>query len=294
MVALRDEDRRALTAGVMRITKASAVLASAALKDEWDVLVADVATAPWRDEHLWDGNRALDGIRLGLHRAILAACEQGRGVAELARSSTDYTVVLATLTRGSVEAMARVNWILDSSSAPEILIRHASLEYGDLRYPAQHGLRIRQQGRGGESWSLVTDYRRSIEGFLSRYGLAVKKAGLTELATGLLSEIYNEAPQLYSGLSAAAHGQGWATGNFFDAAQRRLLRDNQMVIEYCAYVIETATLVANKLTTALAADRASVERWWSERDQVDLMLRTILRRRDGLSLRPSGPPNPEQ
>lgn len=280
MIALRDEDRRALTAGVMRITKASAVLASAALKDRWDVLVPRVATAPWRDEHLWDGNPALDGIRLGLHRAVLAACEQGRAVAELARSSTGYTVVLATLTRGSIEAMARVNWTLDSGSESELLVRHASLEFGDLRYPVQHGLRIRQQGRGGESWSLVADYRRGIETFLLRYGLAIKKAGLTELATGLLSEIYNEAPRLYSGLSAAAHGQGWATGNFFDLDQGRLVRDDQMVIEYCAYVIETIAVVTSKLTIALAADRASVERWTSEREQVDLMLRTVLKRRD--------------
>jgi hypothetical protein len=284
MVELRDQDRRALTAGVLRIVKASTVVATAASTGQWGLRAPGTKDAGWMADRIWDGNRGVDSVRLVLQRTILAACEQGRGVAELARSVTGYTVVLATLTRGSIEALGRVNWVLSSGSADEVLVRHASLEYGDLRYPLQHGLKIRRQGRLGETWTQVDVYRRSIVTCLSRYGLGLAKAGVTQLTTTLLSEIYNEAPQLYSGLSAAAHGQGWATGNFVDVAQSALRRDDQMVIEYCAYVIESTTLVTEKLTRALAADRASVERWASERDQVNVMLRTILNRRDQSSL----------
>ncbi|HEX4058053.1 MAG TPA: hypothetical protein VHX87_07035 [Galbitalea sp.] len=215
-----------------------------------------------------------------LQRTMLAASEQGRGLAELSRSSFGYTVALATLARGSVEALSRANWVLSSGSADEMLIRHASLEYADLRYPLQHGLAVRHQGKDGDVWVAVDAYRQRVEAFLAGYGLRIVKAGLTELATNLMGEIYNEAPQLYSGMSAAAHGQGWATGNFFDNEKQALRRDDQMAIEYCAYVIEATTHVTDKFLAAFQPDRASAERWISERHQVDLMLRVILQRRD--------------
>src|SRR6185312_3311462 len=211
------------------------------------------------------------GIRFGVQRTILAACEQGRGVAELARSSHGYTVALATLTRGAIEALGRVRWVLSSRTADVLLVRHASLEFGDLRYPEQHTLEVHHVGVADQRVP-VASYRQGITDGLSRFGLAVSKVGMMDLAIGMLGEIYNEAPQLYSGLSAAAHGQGWATGNFFDATSRTLRRDDQMLIEYCAYVIETTILVSDLLIAAMVTDQASVDRWTSARDQVDAQL----------------------
>ncbi|HEX4402809.1 MAG TPA: hypothetical protein VHZ98_15925 [Galbitalea sp.] len=283
MVEMLERDRQTLTSSVLRIVKASSVLATAALEGKWSFVLLQSNAPAWAGTKLWDGNEAVGGVRFGVQRTMLAACEQGRGVAELARSSHGYTVALATLTRGVVEALGRARWILSSEVADDLLIRHASLEFGDLRYPAQHTLNVHHVGVADQRVPAAT-YRQGIMDGLSRFGLAVSKVGLMDLAIGVLREIYNEAPQLYSGLSAAAHGQGWATGNFFDATSRTLLRDDQMLIEYCAYVIETTILVSDLLIATMVPDQASVDRWTSARDQVDAQLSVILRKRDVSSL----------
>jgi hypothetical protein len=279
MVELLERDRRMLTAGVLRVVKASSALATSALERKWPFVLIEAETPAWVSTKLWDGNEAVGGIRFGTLRAILAACEQGRGLAELSRSTHGYTVALATLTRGAIEALARARWVLSSPRADDLLVRHASLEFADLRYPEQHGLHVHHQGGTNERVP-VAIYRQSIINVLEGHGLAVSKIGLGDLATGLLGEIYNEAPQLYSGLSAGAHGHGWATGNFFDADTRGLRRDDQMVIEYCAYVIEATTLVSNLLVASALPDQASIDRWVAARDQTDVALSVILHKRD--------------
>lgn len=280
MVELLERDRRTLTAAVLRTMNASARLATTAFERDWAFTATGANDARWANGRLWDGNPALGGIRFALERAMLAACEQGRGLAELARSTHGYTVALATLARGTVEALARADWILSSATADELLVRHASLEHADLRYPEQHQLQVHDRGSGDVVKVPVAEYRQRIADFLVSFGLSVTKTGLTELATRLLNEIYREAPELYSGMSAAAHGQGWATGNFFDSKQRKLQRNDQMLIEYCAYAIETTIQVSDKLLTGFVPDSASVDRWTSERDQVLIQLDVILKRRD--------------
>jgi hypothetical protein len=280
MVEMLERDRRTLTAGVLRVAKASATLATAALNEKWAFSLEGVADAEWEKETLWDGNTALGSIRFNLQRTMLAACEQSRGLAELARSSYGYTVSLATLARGVVEALARVDWILSSQTADEFIERHASLEHADLRYPQQHELQMISRGSSPGSKVPVAIYRKSIVDFMDRYSLALPKAGLTDLTTRLLADIYHEAPQLYSGMSAAAHGQGWATGNFFDVDQRSLHRDDQMVIEYCAYATETMVHVSDRLVKAMVPTPASVDRWMNERDHALSQLDLILTRRD--------------
>ena len=82
MIELRDVDRRTLTAGVLRIVKASSVLATAALEGTWPFKEVEVAAPAWIGTKLWDGNEAVQGIRFGVQRTMLAACEQGRGLAK--------------------------------------------------------------------------------------------------------------------------------------------------------------------------------------------------------------------
>jgi hypothetical protein len=278
MVELLERDRQTLTSSVLRIVKACNVLATAALDATWSFMLLDAKSPVWAGTKLWDGNEADSSIRFGLQRAMLASAEQGRGLSELTRSPHGYTIALATLARGALEALARVNWVLASGTADELLVRHASLEFADLRYPAQHKLFMHNVG--GTTRIPVVAYRAEITDTLARFGLEVKKAGMTDLATGLLEEIYNEAPQLYSGLSASAHGLGWATGNFFDADTRALKRDDQMVIEYCEYVIDSVIHVSDRFVRAFAADEASVDRWAGVRDQVWIELDSIVKRRD--------------
>lgn len=96
MVALTDGDRRALTADVLRITKARRALASAALSEQWPFALIQAESPAWVGSRLWDTNEAATGIRIALQRALLASAEQGRGLAELARSNFEYTVARAT------------------------------------------------------------------------------------------------------------------------------------------------------------------------------------------------------
>ena len=78
MVELLERDRRMLTAGVLRIVKASGVLATTALGGEWPFKQVESRHPAWIRAKLWDGNEAVRGIRFGVQRTMLAACEQGR------------------------------------------------------------------------------------------------------------------------------------------------------------------------------------------------------------------------
>jgi hypothetical protein len=279
MVTLREGDRRRLTAGVLRVSKASAVVATSALSGRWSFELLESDPQQWEGAKLWDGNEAVGAIRFGVQRATLASAEQARGLCELARSATGYTVALATLARGSLEALSRVNWVVSSRSGSELLTRHASLEYADLRYPAQHGLEVHNVA--GSDRLPVDDYRTSIEQALLSFGAQVqKKVGITDLVTDMLSEIYNEGPRLYSGLSASAHAHGWATGNFFDPKTLALQPDHQMVIEYCQYVIDSTIQVTDRFIRAFRSPQGDIDRWAGVRDPVSTELDQFFQKRD--------------
>jgi hypothetical protein len=96
----------------------------------------------------------------------------------------------------------------------------------------------------------------------------------------MLAEIYNEAPQLYSGLSASAHAHGWATGNFFDPKTLALQPDDQMVIEYCEYVIDSTIHVTDRLVRAFKSPQGDVDRWVGVRDPVSSELEQFFQKRD--------------
>jgi len=157
-------------------------------------------------------------------------------------------------------------------------VRHASLEFADFRYPEQQNVLVHHRGR--DQKVSADTYRRMINEVLAPFGLKANKIGPTELATGQLDAHYHNGAWLYSGLSASAHGHGWATGNFFDMDTSALKRDDQMVIEYCAFVIESTIHVSDRLIAALVPVQSGVDRWVSNRTAVQAQFGSILERRD--------------
>ncbi|WGT46985.1 hypothetical protein [Tessaracoccus lacteus] len=86
-----------------------------------------------------------------------------------------------------------------------------------------------------------------------------------------------EAKVVYSGLSAAAHAQPWATANFYDFEANRLRRDDKMLMEYCMYVIETTRLVSDQIVQRFDAERADIDRWKQTNAQVYESLSAFVR-----------------
>jgi hypothetical protein len=284
MTTMHERHRRQLTGGVLRLSNATLSLAP-------DCLVTRSPPSSWAGlvevsdinrEVGWDGNRPFVSVKASILRTVLAGCQHGLGLYELARSARGYSVALATLTRGAIEAYGRVDWLLSAETPDQLIGRHGSMEYSDQRYPSQHRQVLQVEPPSPRSGMLAADYRETIRQFLETHNVAMEKCSPGELANKLLGEIYNEPDLIYSGLSATAHGLGWATTNFFSVNSSNLIPDDQMLIEYCAYVIETTTRLCDRLVEVFVPAQAVADRWTQVRDQVNSELSYFIVSRDQL------------
>lgn len=88
MLTMLDKDRRILTAGLLRVLKASASLSAACLaparsESSW---VATMTSSTVNATPLWDGNEPFHIVRASIARTAEAAREHGMALFELARS----------------------------------------------------------------------------------------------------------------------------------------------------------------------------------------------------------------
>lgn len=276
-----DKDRRTLTAGLLRTLKASASLSTACLtptraESTW---VAMMTSSAVNEEPLWDGNVPFHIVRASVARTAEAAREQGIALVELARSGRALSVPLATVTRGAIEAYGRIFYLLNAEAPDVLFARYAALDYFDMDYPQKYGARLRQLPLEAEATHPVDAYREQIRAWADARGLKLNKQGPAVLATELLMQLYPDgvdAKVVYSGLSAAAHAQPWATANFYDFAANRLRRDDKMLIEYCMYVIETTRLVSDQTIRRFGATQADVDRWRQANAQTSESLSTFI------------------
>lgn len=146
MLTMREGDRRQLTGNLLRLLKAAEILTEASLASDpqgasWAGAAAgsDLNATP-----LWDGNSPFVSVRSSMSRSMLAGLQHGLALFELSRSTRGHSVTMATVTRGSIEALGRVHWLLCAETPTELVTRHASLELYDLRHPEQQGLLLRQ------------------------------------------------------------------------------------------------------------------------------------------------------
>jgi hypothetical protein len=220
----------------------------------------------------WDRNRPFRTVQLALRTATESASQHGLALFEMSRSKRELAVPLATVTRGSIEALGRAFWLVSASSMSELVSRAASLEYYDMEYPARYGQKLRRLPVETEPTTLVSEYRDELKSWLNERGIPLVKRGTTGLATDLLEVSYGDGRVVYSDLSAAAHGQGWATANFYSFETTRLQRDDTMLLAYCMYLIESMRTVAVRLAHAFGAAKRDIDRWRQAMDQVDAMI----------------------
>ncbi|GAB3033741.1 hypothetical protein GCM10027052_08890 [Parafrigoribacterium mesophilum] len=278
VLTMLERDRRELTAGLLRVLKVAAALSCEclspwALPSEW---VLSMESAVLNASPAWDGNLPFVSARATLGRTADAAREHGFALFELARSSRALSVPLATVTRGAIEAYGRVYYLLKADTPAELFARHASIEDFDMDYPERLGARLRRLPLEIEATHPVDAYRDGLRGWMTAHNLKLEKLGPTSLATGMLGAIYPEARVVYSGLSAAAHGQAWATANFFDFEKGGLQRDDKTLMEYCMYVIETTRLVGSWFVERFVPPLDAFERWKQTNDQVTKLLSVFI------------------
>lgn len=282
MLTMLEKDRRTLTAGLLRVLKASASLSGACLaparsESSW---VATMTSSAVNGKLLWDGNVPFRVVRASIARTAEAAREHGAALFELARSARALSVPLATVTRGAIEAYGRIFYLLSADAPDALFARYAALDYFDMDYPQKQGAKLRRLPLETEATHPVDAYRERIRAWADASGLKLNKQGPAVLAGDLLMQLYPdgvEAKVVYSGLSAAAHAQPWATANFYDFEENRLRRDDEMLMEYCVYVIETTRLIDDQIVQRFGAERADIDRWKQANAHVSESLSSFVR-----------------
>lgn len=265
-------DRQELTSGLLRVALASQQLMRRALdqdpppSDSW---AGEMAAGPLNTAPGWDLNHPFRTVQLALRTTSESACQHGLALFEMSRSKRELAVPLATVTRGSIEALGRVFWIISATSMRELISRVASLEYYDMEYPAKYGQKLRRLPVKAEPTTPVSKYRDELKAWLEEHGIPLIRRGTTVLAIDLLEVSYGDGRVVYSDLSAAAHGQGWATANFYSFDTTRLQRDDSMLLAYCMYLTESMRTVAVRLARAFGTPSGDIDRWRQAGDQVD-------------------------
>lgn len=155
----------------------------------------------------------MDAFLLMQH-ANLSGFDNVRALVALIRTKPPRSTSLAAVTRAALEAFSRT-WLLLSASGPEELIhRHLSLLYSDLRHPALNNTPM--ASLDGDPFDPV-ERRFFYAAELERLGLpAPLKIELSRLTADLLDAEFEDGKgaRRYSDLSAIAHGQRLGTNTF--------------------------------------------------------------------------------
>lgn len=258
------EHQRLLTSALLRVVNASGVLAQACIRGplqpwSWsaEIAASDINLFP-----AWDGNVLHRRLLGDLGRGCESAREHGFALFELARSTRAFSVPLATVTRGAIEAYGRVFWLLSAETPVECVLRLASLEHKALFHGERRGVKLRRLPLETEATLPVADHRALIASWADHFKLKLEGGDPTRLAIDFLEALYpGQGAYTYFGLSGAAHANEWATANFYDFKSGRLRRDDTMLMEYCMYVIEATRTICELLIQRFDPDVPAAERW---------------------------------
>jgi hypothetical protein len=261
---MRPEHHRLLTSALLRVLKGSEALTGARVRGpltpwSWsaEIAASDINLFP-----AWDGNVLHRRILGDLARGCGAASEHGLALFELARSRRQFSVPLATVTRGAIEAYSRVYWLLRADTPEECVRRTASLEYKALSYSERLGAKLRRLPFETEAMKPVSEHRARLTAWAAHFKLTLNGGDPGRLAIDFLDALYpGHGAYTYSGLAGAAHSNEWATANFYDFKAGRLRRDDKMMIDYCMYVIEATRTICELLIERFEPDAATSQRW---------------------------------
>lgn len=178
----------------------------------------------------------------------LAALDHMRAFVPLLKIKR-HVMPLATLTRGSVEAFGKANYLLGAESAGDLIRRHVSLVILELGNSVKHSEFAYYDGK-------QVDGKTHLEGvkdLVVQLGLGKPdQISVTALASDLLSESSPGAPgrAFYSQLSAVAHGEAAAVSMFIEAdldEGLRFVHRRDVLLPYTGMLFATCRLVLGKM-----------------------------------------------
>lgn len=286
MRTLGQADARTITAAVLRVSNACLRLADAAFGGVAGAGSPAAAAIASKYNKLpsWRGDNIITGLHRDAYYGVLAGVENAHAFVVLARNSRDFSVALSTTTRATIEALARVGWLLGAGTSAELVTRGSNLAIADLAYAERLKTDVVMKLPDGSSQTRnIVEYRRDIDEYLLDHQLADHEPDKTELAVHLLQQSDPTlARAIYSGLSAAAHGESYAIQNFappeerardIAAAALRLEMTDDMLIEYPWLLVASLDHIGNQIGAYFAPHRKHLESWSSSRDAALLTLK---------------------
>ncbi|WP_217496239.1 hypothetical protein [Arthrobacter sp. 24S4-2] len=169
---------------------------------------------------------------------------------------------LATLTRGSVEAFGKANYLLSANSAADLIWRHASLATIELRNSVRHSEFALYDGTHVDGKSHV----EALESLLVQLGRKADNISVTAMASDLLSESSPGAPgrAFYSQLSGVAHGEAAAVSMFIAAdlgEGLRFVHRRDVLLPYAGMLFTTCRLVVDKVIDHFGVEEERCNGW---------------------------------
>lgn len=199
-------------------------------------------------------------LAIGLY--VFAALDHMRAFVPLLKTKR-HIMSLATLTRGSVEAFGKANYLLGAETAGDLIRRHVSLAASELGQSVRHSEFAYHDGTRVDG----NTYLKGVKDLLTQLGLAEPEhVGVTGLASDLLSESSPGAPgrAFYSQLSGVAHGETAAVSMFIasDLTEGlRLVHKRDVLLPYAGMLFATCRLVVDKMNHHFGVEQEDCNGW---------------------------------
>ncbi|WP_314191767.1 hypothetical protein [uncultured Arthrobacter sp.] len=184
---------------------------------------------------------------------------------------------LATLTRGAVEAFAKANYLLGSTSAADLILRYVGLACSELRFSVRYSGFALLDGTQVDG----NAHLEELSGLPAQLGLGkAAQPSLTTLASDLLSE---GAPgvsgrEFYSQLSSVAHGETSGVTMFIDSDFEEGLRffhRREVLVPYAGMLFATCRTVMNKVVDHFGIEQDHRDRWRGVTERAELWIEEL-------------------
>ncbi|GAA4659588.1 hypothetical protein [Arthrobacter cryoconiti] len=199
-------------------------------------------------------------LAMGLY--TFAALDHMRAFVPLLKTKR-HIMPLATLTRGSVEALGKANYLLDANSASDLLRRHVSLATLELGNSVKHSEFAYHDGTKVDGKA----YLEGVKDLVVQLGLSKPdQVNVTGLTSDLLNESSPGSPgrTFYSQLSGVAHGETAAVSMFIASDLNeglRFVHKRDVLLPYAGMLFATCRLVLDKMIDHFGVEQEYCNGW---------------------------------
>lgn len=257
---------------------------------------AGSVAAAWEADRLnergtWRGTHPVTSALRSLAFTEFAAFDHMRTFATGLQAKSQASVSLATVTRGAIEAFARVNYVLVAGTAREVMKRFGALETEDLKYVAAlesesnaPALTFWNDGKKVGVSQLIDRIDADLKAIgIPRKGAPARTALVRQLLDSALGETGGQVR--YSTISAVAHSEGIAVNAFLtqipvnvdavtgDTIGLRVPRD--FAIDYALFLTRSCAHVQDELVTKFNPLTAEADRWQQVKDRTLARVRKL-------------------